>query len=89
MMTRDIIKYGHEAIRGVIMNVAEHFYAAFMARERNKRYVNHVDDTIDFGYYGLADAPLEYRIYPIIQDFEHKKSFACFLFVFKCAVKWI
>ena len=85
MTTRDVIKFAQEAIHGVILNVVEHFYGVFMDRERNKRYVHHVSDTIDFGYYGLADAPLEYQIYPIIQDFEHKESFDLF-YGFKCAV---
>ena len=75
MSRRDVLQLGHDTLRSFIHNVVDYFYAIFMSRERQKRYVNHVNDTIDFGYYGLKDAPLEYRIYPIIQDFEHKKSF--------------
>ena len=42
-----------EWVKSVLLTIVDHFYAAFMVREREKRYVNHVNDTIDFGYFGL------------------------------------
>ena len=49
-MLRDIAQ---EWVKSVLLTIVDHFYAAFMVREREKRYVNHVNDTIDFGYFGL------------------------------------
>jgi Leucine-rich repeat (LRR) protein len=43
-----------------------------LKRDRKKRTVCHGKDTIDFGYKGLRDAPLEYEIYPIIQEILHE-----------------
>lgn len=54
------------------VSLCDVIYSLMLKWDRRKRTICHGQDTIDFGYKGLRDTPLEYEIYPIIQHILHE-----------------
>ncbi|CBY20385.1 unnamed protein product [Oikopleura dioica] len=55
-------------MNAIFVSVCDFVYTILLKLDRKKRQICHGQDTIDFGYRGLRDIPLEYEIYPIVQQ---------------------
>ncbi|CAG5111708.1 Oidioi.mRNA.OKI2018_I69.chr2.g5986.t1.cds [Oikopleura dioica] len=55
-------------MNAIVVSVCDFVYTILLKLDRKKRRICHGQDTIDFGYRGLRDLPLEYELFPIVQQ---------------------